>query len=160
MLKKVNKKILLNILIFISLILIFAFIIEYKLGHQPCNLCLYERIPYFISIGLIIKMLFYKKYQKITLLVLVLIFIASTLLAFYHFGIEEGIFIEPTTCSAGDISKNLSKEELLDQLKQKNIGCKDVSFRILGLSLAAINTVISFIFTLVFLKLFLNYKRN
>ena len=89
-----------------------------------------------------------------------LIFIASTLLAFYHFGIEEGIFIEPTTCSAGDISKNLSKEELLDQLKQKNISCKDVSFRILGLSLAAINIVISFIFTLVFLKLFLNYKKN
>ena len=53
---KLKKNIpLIFILISIIAVLIAAFIIEYNLGHQPCKLCLYERIPYFISALLIIK---------------------------------------------------------------------------------------------------------
>ena len=77
MTKEINKKLLFTLLIFISFVLISAFIIEYKLGHQPCKLCLYERIPYFISILLIVKILFSKGLEKIILLILSLIFITS-----------------------------------------------------------------------------------
>ena len=129
MLKQENNLILIVILFFVSLVLISAFVIEYGLNHQPCKLCLYERIPYILSILLIIKILFVKKYEKITLFLLFLIFTASAVLAFYHFGIEQGFFSESFVCKAGDLSGNLSKEQLLEQLNKYNIiSCKDVSF--------------------------------
>ena len=160
MVKQTNKKFLVSLLVFTSLVLVSAFIIEHQLGYEPCKLCLYERIPYFLSILLIIKMLFIKKYERVTLFILFLIFISSSALAFYHFGIEEGFFNESLACTTGDLSKTLSKGELLELLKQHSISCKDVSFRILGLSLAAINTVFSLILSVIFIRLFINYEKN
>ena len=159
MLKQTNNIFLIVILTIISLTIISALIIQYWLGHNPCKLCLYERIPYFLATLLIIKIIFIKKYEKITLLILFLVFMSSTALAFYHFGIEQGFFSESLVCTSGDLSKTLSKEELLQQLKQNNISCKDVSFRILGLSLAAINTILSLGLSVIFLKLFMNYEK-
>jgi len=160
MTEQINKKFIFSLLVFTSLVLVSAFIIEYRLGHEPCKLCLYERIPYFLSMLLIIKMLFIKKYERVTLLILFLVFISSTALAFYHFGIEQGFFSESLVCATGDLSKTLSKAELLQQLKQNSISCKDVSFRILGLSLAAINTVFSLILSVIFMRMFMNYGKN
>ena len=160
MLKQSNNIFLIFILAIISLTIISALIIQYWLDHEPCKLCLYERIPYFLSMLLIIKILFIKKYKKITLLILCLVFMSSTALAFYHFGIEQGFFSESLACATGDLSKTLSKEELLQQLKQNSISCKDVSFRILGLSLAAINTIFSLVLSFIFLRLFMNYEKK
>ena len=156
----INRKIIISILTFILIILMFAFVIEFKLGHQRCKLCFYERVPYFLSIFLILKILFIRGYEKITLLILSIVFVFSSVLAFYHFGIEQGFFKESLVCKTESLSENLSKKELLQQLKQNSINCKDVSFRILGLSLAAINTIFSLILSFVFIKLFMNCKKN
>tara|TARA_Y100000590_G_scaffold267115_1_gene299980 strand:+ start:2203 stop:2685 length:483 start_codon:yes stop_codon:yes gene_type:complete len=158
--KQINRKFLLSLLIFISFILISAYIIEHKLGHQPCALCIYERIPYLLSILFITKIFFIKIYEKETLFILSLIFIASTCLAFYHFGIEQGFFKESLVCTTENLSENLTKEELLKQLNQNTVSCKDVSFRIFGFSLAAINTIFSLILSVIFAKLFMNYGKN
>ena len=158
--KQTNNIFLIVILAIISLTTISALIIQYWLGHEPCRLCLYERIPYFLSMLLITKIFFIKKYERITLLILFLVFMSSTALAFYHFGIEQGFFSESLACTTSDLSKTLSKEELLQQLKQNSIGCKNVSFRILGLSLAAINTIFSLVLGVIFLRLFMNYEKN
>ena len=158
--EQINKKFLFIILIFISFILVSAFIIEYGFDHPPCKLCIYQRIPYFLSILLIIKILFIRNYEKITLLILSLVFVLSSILAFYHFGIEQGFFKETLVCKTGNLSENLSKEEVLEQLKQNTVGCKDVSFRILGFSLAAINTIFSIILSGIFIILFKNYGKN
>ena len=160
MLNQSNNIFLIVILAIISLTIISALIIQYWLGHDPCKLCLYERIPYFLSMLLLIKIIFIKKYERIILLILFLVFMSSTTLAFYHFGIEQGFFSESLACTTGDLSKTLSKEELLEQLKQNRISCKDVSFRILGFSLAAINTIFSLILSVIFIMLFLNYEKN
>ena len=160
MLKQTNNIFLIVILAIISLTIISALIIQYWLGHEPCKLCLYERIPYFLSMLLIIKIIFIKKYERVILLILFLVFMSSTTLAFYHFGIEQGFFSESLACTTGDLSKTLSKEELLEQLKQNRISCKDVSFRILGFSLAAINTIFSLVLSVIFIMLFLNYEKN
>ena len=160
MTEQINKKFLFSILVFSSFVLISAFIIEHQLGHKPCKLCLYQRIPYFLSILLIIKMLFIKKYEKFTLLILFLVFMSSAALAFYHFGIEQGFFKESLSCVAVNFSENLSKEELLNQLEQNSISCKDVSFKILGFSLAAINTIFSITLSVIFIKLYINYGKN
>jgi len=157
MLKQTNNIFLIVILAIISLTIISALIIQYWLGHEPCKLCLYERIPYFLSMLLIIKILFIKKYEKIILLILSLVFIASTALAFYHFGIEQGFFEESFVCSVENQSNILSKEQLLKELNKNIVSCKEVTFRILGLSLAAINTILSVLLSIIFLKLFFNY---
>jgi disulfide bond formation protein DsbB len=158
--KQSNNVLLIFILAIISLTIISALIIQYWLGHEPCKLCIYERIPYFLSILLLIKILLFKKYEKITLFILFLIFTASAVLAFYHFGIEQGFFNESFVCKAGDLSGTLSKEQLLEQLNKYNISCKEVSIRVLGLSLATINTILSIMLSVIFLKLYLNYAKN
>ena len=160
MLKQTNNIFLIFLLTITSLTIISTFIIQYWLGHEPCKLCLYERIPYFLSILLIIRILFTKKYEKIVLLILFLVFICSSTLAFYHFGIEQGFFNESLACTAGDLSKTFSKEQLLEHLKNNTISCKDISFRIFGLSLAAINTIFSLILSVIFISLFANYGKN
>ena len=160
MLKKTNNIFLIVILAIISLTTISALIIQYWLGHEPCKLCLYERIPYFLSMLLIIKIIFIKKYEKITLLILFLVFMSSTVLAFYHFGIEQGFFKESLVCTSGNLSETLTKEEILKQLSQNTISCKDVNFRIFGFSLAAINTIFSISLSVIFIRLFINYEKN
>ena len=158
--KQINKKFLFSILVFISLILVSAFVIEYKMGHKPCKLCLYERIPYFLAVLLIIKIFFIESYEKLTLLILSLIFMVSSVLAFYHFGIEQGFFKESVGCTAENFSETTSKEELLEQLKQNTISCKNVNFRIFGFSLATINTIFSIFLSGIFMRLFINYGKN
>ena len=157
MTKQINKKLLFSILLFIFFILISAFIIEYGLGHQPCKLCFYERIPYFLSIFLIFKIFLIKKYNKAALLILSLLFIISSVLAFYHFGIEQGFFKETFLCTAENLRESLTKDELLKQLNENSISCKDVTFKIFGFSLAAINTIFSILLSVIFIRLFLNY---
>ena len=158
--KQKNKIFLVSILIFIFLVLFLAFIIQYRLDHQPCKLCVYERIPYFLSALLIIKMLLVNKNEKITLLIISLTFFIGFLLSFYHFGIEQGFFRESFACTT-DVDKILTKEDLLEELKNNNIiSCKDVSFRILGLSLATINTIFSLGLSVIFTKLFIDYGKN
>ena len=160
MTKQINTKILFTILIFVFFVLISAFVIEYGLDHQPCKLCLYERIPYFLSFLLIIKIFLTKGYEKITLLILSLIFIISSILAFYHFGIEQGFLKESIPCSTENLSEALTKEEVLTQLNQNIVSCKNVSFTIFGFSLAAINTFFSITLSVIFIKLFSNYGKN
>ena len=160
MFKKTNNILLIFLLFVISASLIAAFIIEYALGHQPCKLCIYERVPYILSIFLIIELIFFKKNEKTTLLLLSLIFIISGILAFYHFGIEQGFFTESFVCNSANFSETLTKDQLLEQLKQNPISCKDVSFRILGLSLATINIIFSLILSVIFIKLFISYEKN
>ncbi|MDC0232219.1 disulfide bond formation protein B [Pelagibacteraceae bacterium] len=158
--EQINKKILFIILIFISFVLVSAFVIEYGFNHQPCKLCLYERIPYFLSILLIAKIFLIRGYEKVTLLILSLIFIISSILAFYHFGIEQGFFKESLACAVENLSENLTKEDLLKELNQNSISCKDVSFSIFGISLAAINTIFSIALSVIFIKLFISYEKN
>lgn len=148
------------ILFIILSALIFAYIVEYQLGHKPCKLCLYERIPYFLSIFLLIQILFYKKYVKAILLILSLIFFMSFVLALYHFGIEQGFFSETFICEGLNLEQTLSKKQLLEQLKKNVISCKNVNFKILGLSLATINAIVSCALSFIMIKLFINYGKN
>ena len=144
----------------ISLIsIISAFFIEYVLGHKPCNLCLIERIPYVLSIILIIFNYISKKNEYFIILLLILIFFFSLIMSFYHFGIEQGFFEESTVCGLKDASSILSKEEILRQLQEKAVSCKDVTFRIFGFSLTTFNIIISFILIVLLSNIFINYEK-
>ena len=149
----------LKIIFFISLIsIISAYFIEYILGHQPCNLCLIERIPYGLSIILIISNYTFIKNEKFTILLLILVFTFSFIISFYHFGIEQGFFKESSVCGLKNASDIISKEELLKQLQVKNISCKDVTFKIFGFSLTTVNIILSLFLTFLLTKIFINYE--
>ena len=154
---KTNLKI---IFLFSLIAIISAYFIEYVLGHQPCNLCLIERIPYGISIILISLMLFLKKSEKFFILLLILTFIFSFAISFYHLGIEQGIFQESAVCSVKDFSENITKEELLNQLNEKTVSCKDVTFRVFGLSLTTINIFISLLIIITLTKNYIEYEKK
>ena len=155
-----NKTTLNLILLFSIFVLLAAYFIQYVLGHQPCNLCLIERIPYILTIIIITLILIFKKFEKVFLLLLTLIFVAATLISFYHFGIEQGFIKESLVCDLKVQTNSLTKEDLLKELKTKTISCKDVTFKVIGLSLASINIIISLILSVITLKLFLNYEKN
>ncbi len=149
-----------KIIFTISLIsIIAAFFIEYVLRHQPCNLCLLQRIPYGLSIFLIILNYLIKKNVQFIILLLIILFSFSFLISFYHFGIEQGIFSESSVCGLNSVSEIISKEEILKQLNEKNISCKDVTFRIFGLSLTTFNMFISFFLSILLTYIFRNYDK-
>ena len=86
-------------------------------------------------------------------------FAFSLLISFYHFGIEQGFFEESTVCGIKDANNVNSKEEILKQLQLKTISCKDVTFKIFGLSLTTFNIVISLIIFILSIKIFKNYEK-
>ena len=155
-----NKIILKLILLFSIFAILAAYFIQYVLGHQPCNLCLIERIPYIFSIIIISISLFTNKFEKITSIILSLTFLIAALLSFYHFGIEQGFIKESLVCELNSPNNELSKEALLNQLKEVPISCKDVTFKVFGLSLATFNIFISLILSVILIKNFLIYDKN
>jgi len=140
--------------------LIFAYFVEHILGHQPCNLCIIERIPYGISIILISTIFLIKKNQKFLTLLLIFTFAFSFAISIYHYGIEQGFFEESTVCNARNFTENITKEDLLTELSKKTISCKDVTFRFFGFSLTSINVVLSLLFIITLIKIFIKYEKN
>ena len=148
-----------SILIISFVSIIIAYYIEYVLGHQPCNLCLIERIPYGLSVFLIFLNYLFKNNEKFIVLLLILVFGFSFIISLYHFGIETRFIEESKVCGLKDNVNLLEKEEILEQLQEKAISCKDVTFRIFGLSLTTINMVLSLILTIILIKIFKNYEK-
>jgi len=150
-LKKENY---LQILFILSiLILSSALIIEYGFGYQPCNLCKIERIPYGLAILILVLNYIFRKDQSFYCVLLILIFSFSIIISVYHFGIEQGLIEESKVCASKNLNL-LTKEDVLNSLKELNISCKDVAFRIFGLSLTTYNIFTSIIMLFISIKIF------
>ena len=158
---EINKTIILKLIFLISIIaLSSAFFIEYVLGHQPCNLCLLERIPYLLAIIIILLNYKFIHFEKNFILVLTLVFLVATGLSLYHLGIELGFIKESLVCDLNNGSNLLNKEDILKQLQQKNVSCQDVTFKIFGFSLTSYNIIISLVISIITAKMYLNYEKN
>ena len=156
-----SKKNLFTGIFLISFIaLISAYFIEYILGHQPCNLCVYERIPYFLAILIVLINYKYNKLEKYLILSLAIIFLIATILSLYHLGIEQGFIKESLLCDLEKGANIVDKDEILKQLQQKSISCKDVTFKIFGLSLTNYNIIISLLITIGLTKIYFEYEKN
>ena len=156
-----SKKNLFTGIFLISFIaLVSAYFIEYILGHQPCNLCVYERIPYFLAILIVLINYKYNKLEKYLILSLAIIFLIATILSLYHLGIEQGFIQESLLCDLEKGANIVDKDEILKQLQQKSISCKDVTFKIFGLSLTSYNIIISLLLTINLTKIYFGYEKN
>ena len=151
----------LNFLLILSVFsILFAFYVEYILGHKPCNLCLLQRIPYILTIILIIIVTIFKNLQRLVFLLLSLIFLLGTLLSLYHVGIEQGLISESFVCGDNVDTSITDKAEILRQLENKAVSCKDVTFTIIGISLDTINTFISLVIAIITLTIFIKYEKK
>ena len=158
---KIRNKIILNLTLLFSIFaLLSAYYIQYILGHEPCNLCLIERIPYIASVILISLLFILNRFKKIIAIILFLFFIFGAIISFYHVGIEQGFFSESFVCNLSSSQDNLTAKQLLKQLENTPVSCKEVTFRLLGLSLATINTIISIILSGIMIKVIKNYGQN
>ena len=156
-----SKNLLIKFIFLISIVaLTTAFFIEYKLGHQPCNLCILERIPYLTAIILILLNYKFNHLEKYFLILLTIVFFIATILSLYHLGIEQGFIQESVVCDLKNGSNLLSKEDILKQLQEKSVSCKDVTFKIFGLSLTTYNILISLLITICTAKIYLDYDKN
>jgi disulfide bond formation protein DsbB len=157
----INNKFTLNAILILSVFaLSAAYFVQYILGHEPCNLCLIERIPYLAAIILISLIFILNKYEKLISLIVGLFFIFGAAISFYHFGIEQGFFKESLVCDLDNNDEISSAQNLLKQLEKKIISCKDVTFRVFGLSLATLNTIISLIISAIMIKNLINYDKD
>ena len=158
---KDRKKLLIKIVFLLSILaLASAFFIEYILGHQPCNLCIFERIPYLLAIIIILLNFKFNQFEKFFILLLTIVFLFGAILSLYHLGIEQGFIQESLVCDLKSGSNLLSKEEILKQLQEKNVSCKDVTFKIFGLSLTSYNILISLLISISVGKIYFNYDKN
>ena len=153
MFKFLNNNLIAVFLSLSILILLSAYFIEYVLDYEACNLCLIGRIPYFFVIGFSLIFFFFKKIKRIILILIFISFVSSVLTSFYHLGIEQGFFDESLVCQIKWFGQNTSAAELLQELKNNTSkSCKNVNFKIFGLSLATINLFISLILSFITFK--------
>ena len=119
-----------------------------------------ERIPYAVALVIVIFNYKFNHLEKYFILLLSIVFLASTLLSLYHLGIEQGFIEESLVCDLKNGSNLLSKEEILKQLQEKSVSCKDVTFKIFGLSLTSYNILISLLITIGIGIIYFNYDKN
>ena len=158
---KNRRQLLIKITFLVSIVaLASAFFIEYILCHQPCNLFIFERIPYLLAIIIILLNFKFNQFEKLFILLLVIVFLFGAILSLYHLGIEQGFIQESLVCDLKSGSNLLSKEEILKQLQEKNVSCKDVTFKIFGLSLTSYNILISLLISISVGKIYFSYDKN
>ena len=153
-----NKKNFYLFVLFYSLLAIFfALYVEYILGYKACKLCLYQRVPYIFAIFICFIGYNYFKNDKILILVAI-IFLISVLISGYHYGIENNIFKEFSGCAVNSL-EIVDKTELLNSLNNNVTSCKDVNFKLFGISLAGINLLFSLLIIIYSLRT-LFYEKN
>ena len=153
-----RKKFYLIILLISASSMLSALYIEFILGYKPCKLCVYQRIPYLAAIFISFIGFNYYKNDNI-LIILIIVFTLSSIISGYHFGIENSFFNELSSCTNNSLDQ-LNKKELLETLgKNLPIDCKDATFKILGVSLAAINTILSILIVIISIRT-LSYEKN
>ena len=158
-LKKITqRKLFLTLLIFKALIILSAIYIEYILKVPACNLCLYQRIPYYLSILILFYIIFNKSTNIIPIISLAILMFVNIVLSIYHVGVEQQIISEPMICRSNSNIQNV--DQLLENLKNNTfISCKDVNFTFLGFSLASINVLISSILAYFYVLIILNVEK-
>ena len=141
------------------LILLTVYYIEYGMGVYACNLCKYQRMPFFLNLIILTFLIFDKiKFFKF-LYILILSISINILISFYHVGIEQKFFSESKVCSIKKNTNNTS--DLLKQLENQGMsGCSKVTFRLFGLSLSTLNLLTNLTFLIICAYILINEQRK
>ena len=141
-----NKLYFLGLIALATISLLFAFFVQYVLGFDPCILCLYQRVPYYLLAligigGLVVKNARYLIYLAS------LVFLGSIILAGYHAGIEREWINPSDTCNPGfNIPNDASPDEIREMLYAAPIAtCTKAAFKILWLSMTEWNLILNIV---------------
>lgn len=123
-----------------------ALFTEHVLGYPPCTLCLWQRVPYVLALALGAYALgpwHSPVTRRAALGVAGLVFFAGASIALFHAGVEAHWWSWESECTS-----NLADAQSIEELRQRLMAapvvrCDEVQFRILGLSMAAWNAVLS-----------------
>lgn len=153
------KKIFYGIFFFSIFSILFAFYLQYVLGHAPCKLCIYQRIPYYLIIGIGIIYLLLKKYLRFSIVLITILLVSELLISGYH-TLDTFGFIEYTGCESASLPSDISKlkEALLaDSLV---VTCSNANIKYFGLPLSLYNTLFSLFFLLIIISYASKKKRK
>lgn len=128
-------------------LLISALGFQYIGGLVPCTLCIWQRIPHTLIFTLAAGFFLVKTTSQKALLCAIasIIMLTSTLLAFYHVGVEIGVWKGLTSCGMIDFSGTVAQVEA--RIAQGSPDCGTVAWRFLGHSMAAWNLFFSAVLT-------------
>jgi disulfide bond formation protein DsbB len=122
-----------------------ALLFQYVGGLVPCELCLYERWPYYAAIVLSAAALAVGRrgLAAAVMGLCALFFLANVGLGFYHVGVEQHWFAGPTACTAPQMNATSIEALKAQLLGQKPVRCDEVQWSLFGVSLAGWNLVAS-----------------
>ncbi len=121
-----------------------AYVFEFALGYEPCTLCLYQRLPWFLAIGIgSLAIVFRARPIFIVLSILAALVVLSNVpIAGYHVGVEQGWWEGPSGCSGGmTLSADLS--QTLAQLNTPAPRCDAPAWTLFGISMAGYNLLLA-----------------
>lgn len=152
------------LLLFSIFSLLGANIAEYGFGLLPCHLCLYQRVPHYIILPLMVMALLLQKYTNIymwlTILGSILILVGAGI-AMYHVGVEQGIIVMETSCADMIIPSTGSLEEMRQQLlATPGVPCDKPQFLFLNISMAGWNFICSSIVGVVTFIMSIKYHKK
>ncbi|MCB2056103.1 MAG: disulfide bond formation protein B [Geminicoccaceae bacterium] len=124
--------------LFAALALGFAWLLQFGFGFAPCELCLWQRYPY-VAILLLALLGLLTGWTRTALGLVIAAFAVDAAIAWYHGGVEAGLFALPQSCGA--IGRASTIEELRAQLTQAAPACDQVGWTFLGLSLSVWNAL-------------------
>ena len=119
-----------------------AYILEFFYNFPPCELCIYQRIPYFFILFICI-ISFFMEYKNIHFYSIFFLFFTSFLIASFHSLVERGI-VEYSSACTSSVENFQNIEDLRMHLDSVPLTkCDEILFSVMGFSLANINTIIS-----------------
>ena len=142
------KKIFYGVCFFSIISTLFAFYLQYVLGHAPCKLCIYQRVPYYLIIAIGLINIIFNKYLKFSLLLISILLLSELLISGYHTLSTFG-FIEYTGCESATLPSDinqLKKALLSDSLV---ITCSNANLKFFSIPLSFYNTLFSAFFLLI-----------
>ena len=125
-----------------------AFFMQYVLGHDPCKLCTYQRIPYYMIILIGLITFLFPKIIKITSFLLIFLLLAEFLASNYH-TLSTFEVISYTGCQSAEIPSdiNVLKEALMSDTLIVN--CSNANLKYFGIPLSIYNSFFSLMFLIV-----------
>ena len=142
------KKIFYGIFFFSIISTLFAFYLQYVLGHAPCKLCIYQRVPYYLIIAIGLINLLFNKYLKFSLFLISILLLSELLISGYHTLSTLG-FVEYTGCESATLPTDINqlKEALLND--SLVVTCSNANLKFFGIPLSFYNTLFSAFFLLI-----------
>lgn len=123
-----------------------ALLFQHVGGYMPCALCLEQRTPYYIGLGVgiaAIAAVSIRLPQAVIrgLFALIGLLMLWTLaLGAYHAGVEWGFWAGPADCAAG-AAVDLTGDLLSSMDAVRPPSCSEAALRVLGLSMAGWNVI-------------------